>query len=151
MHHMAVSHSRLSSLRTGRNGFVDLLAEFLSPKVIVPVTCQYSFYLPLFQSNIRDDAYSAKHAPLHLLHRIVTAIREVLPRPFVLGVKLSSSDYVGAGSVQNAQAEEEAEDRALAHVVDVARWDMIDFIEISGGDYENPGMTSFRLPSLVTY
>jgi 2,4-dienoyl-CoA reductase-like NADH-dependent reductase (Old Yellow Enzyme family) len=107
--------------------------------------------LPLFQSNIRDDAYSAKCAPLHLLHRIVIAIREVLPRPFVLGVKLSSSDYVGAGSVQNARAEEEAEDKALAHVVDVARWDMIDFIEISGGDYENPGTNSFRLPSLVTY
>jgi 2,4-dienoyl-CoA reductase-like NADH-dependent reductase (Old Yellow Enzyme family) len=80
----------------------------------------------------------------------VTAIREVLPRPFVLGVKLSSSDYVGAGSVQNARAEEEAEDRAVSHVVDVARWGMIDFIEISGGDYENPGTDSFRLPSLVT-
>jgi len=99
-----------------------LLAEFISPK-----------------SNVRDDAYSAIHAPLHLLQRIVTAIREVLPRPFVLGVKLSSSDYVGAGSVPNPQAEEEAEDRAVAHVVDVASWDMIDFIEISGGDYENPG------------
>jgi hypothetical protein len=73
----------------------------------------------------------------------VTSIREVLPRPFVLGVKLNSSDYVGAGSVHNSQAEEEAEDRAVAHVVDIARWDMIDFIEISGGDYENPGTTSF--------
>jgi 2,4-dienoyl-CoA reductase-like NADH-dependent reductase (Old Yellow Enzyme family) len=131
---------------TGRNGFVDLLAEFISPKVIIPVTCQYSFCLPLFQTNFRNDAYSAKHAPLHLLHRIVTAIREVLPRPFILGVKLSSSDYVGAGSVRNPQAEEEAEDRAVAHVVNVARWDMIDFIEISGGDYENPGTTSFSAP-----
>jgi hypothetical protein len=73
----------------------------------------------------------------------VTAIREVLPRPFVLGIKLNSSDYVGAGSVHNSQAEEEAEDSAVAHVVDIARWDMIDFIEISGGDYENPGTTSF--------
>ena len=73
----------------------------------------------------------------------MTAIREVLPRPFVLGIKLNSSDYVGAGSVHNSQAEEEAEDSAVAHVVDIARWDMIDFIEISGGDYENPGTTSF--------
>ncbi|KAI0302385.1 hypothetical protein B0F90DRAFT_1925132 [Multifurca ochricompacta] len=105
-----------------------LLAQFISPK-----------------SNIRDDAYSAHHAPLHLLQRIVTSIRKVLPRPFVLGVKLSSSDYVGADSLPNPRAEEEAEDSALAHVVNVARWDMVDFIEISGGDYENPEfMTSGR-------
>ncbi|KAI0282805.1 hypothetical protein BGY98DRAFT_61127 [Russula aff. rugulosa BPL654] len=98
-----------------------LLAQFISPK-----------------TNIRDDAYGASHAPLYLLQRIVTSIRAVLPRPFVLGVKLSSSDYVGAGSVHDPRAEEEAEDRAVAHVVEVARWDMIDFIEVSGGDYENP-------------
>ncbi|KAI9508534.1 FMN-linked oxidoreductase [Russula earlei] len=98
-----------------------LLAQFISAK-----------------SNIRDDAYSAKRAPLHLLRRIVTSIREVLPRPFVLGVKLNSSDYVGVGSAHDPRAEEEAEDRAVAQVVDIAHWDMIDFIEISGGDYEDP-------------
>ena len=72
----------------------------------------------------------------------MTSIRAVLPRPFVLGVKLSSSDYIGAGSGHDPRAEEEAEDRAVAHVVEVAQWDMIDFIEVSGGDYENPGTTS---------
>ncbi|KAI0000881.1 hypothetical protein BJV77DRAFT_1057813 [Russula vinacea] len=102
-----------------------LLAQFISPK-----------------SNVRDDVYSANHAPLYLLQRIVTSIRAVLPRPFVLGVKLNSSDYVSAGSVHDPRAEEEAEDRAVAHVVDVARWDMIDFIEVSGGDYENPCTTN---------
>jgi len=119
--------------------------------VRVPWHAKWGFHLRLSQSNVRDDAYSAIHTPLHLLQRIVTAIREVLPRPFVLGVKLSSSDYVGAGSVQDPQAEEEAEDRAVAHVVDVASWDMVDFIEISGGDYENPGTTSLRLHSLVAH
>jgi 2,4-dienoyl-CoA reductase-like NADH-dependent reductase (Old Yellow Enzyme family) len=96
----------------------------------------------LLQSNIREDAYSAIHAPLHLLQRIVTSIRKVLPRPFVLGIKLSSSDYVGAGSSHDAQAETEAEERALGHVVEIARWETVDFIEISGGDYENPGATT---------
>jgi len=72
----------------------------------------------------------------------VTSIREVLPRPFVLGVKLNSSDYVGSGSAPDPRAEEEAEDRVIAHLVQVARWDMLDFIEISGGDYENPSMSS---------
>jgi 2,4-dienoyl-CoA reductase-like NADH-dependent reductase (Old Yellow Enzyme family) len=100
-----------------------------------------NFYSTVIQNNIREDAYSSKHAPLHLLQRIVTSIRKVLPRPFVLGIKLNSSDHVGAGSLHDAQAEKEAEDRALGHVVDIARWGMIDFIEISGGDYENPGTT----------
>ncbi|KAN0127358.1 hypothetical protein V8E53_014790 [Lactarius tabidus] len=105
-----------------------LLAQFISPK-----------------SNIRDDAYGAQRAPLHLLRRIASSIREVLPRPFVLGIKLSSSDYIGAGSLYDARAEEEARNRALAHVTDIARWDMVDFIEISGGDYENPEfMTTSR-------
>ena len=79
---------------------------------------------------------------MYLLQRIVTSIRAVLPRPFVLGVKLSSSDYIGAGSVLDPRAEEEAEDRAVAHIVEVAQWDLIDFIEVSGGDYENPGTSS---------
>lgn len=102
----------------------------------------------MFQTNIREDAYGAAHAPLCLLQRIVTSIRGVLPRPFVLGVKLNSSDYVGASSAHDPRAEEEAEDRAVAHVVEIGRWDMIDFIEVSGGDYESPGTTfvhySFR-------
>ena len=106
------------------------------------VACHCRLYSLPFQSNVRDDAYSANHAPLYLLQRIVTSIRAVLPRPFVLGVKLNSSDYVSAGSVHDPRAEEEAEDRAVAHVVDVARWDMIDFIEVSGGDYENPCTTN---------
>lgn len=73
----------------------------------------------------------------------------MLPRPFVLGIKLSSSDYIGAGSLYNAQAEEEARNRALAHVTNIASWDIVDFIEISGGDYENPG-TTVQLSSLLT-
>ena len=111
----------------------------------------YKLYSIVLQSNIRDDAYSAKHAPLHLLQRIVTSIRKVLPRPFVLGIKLSSSDYVGAGSLHEAQVEQEAEDMALSHIVDIACWDMIEFIEISGGDYENPGATCAWLHFLVTH
>lgn len=74
----------------------------------------------------------------------MSSIRKVLPRPFVLGIKFNSSDYVGANSLYDERAEEEAKDRALAHVVDISRWDMVDFIEISGGDYENPGTTTCK-------
>ena len=111
--------------------------------------CYLKFYLTVLQSNIRDDAYGAQHAPLHLLRRIASSVRKALPRPFVLGIKLSSSGYIGAGSVYNARAEEEARNRALAHVTNIALWDMVDFIEISGGDYENPG-TTVQLSSLLT-
>jgi 2,4-dienoyl-CoA reductase-like NADH-dependent reductase (Old Yellow Enzyme family) len=143
MHHMDVSSPRALS---GDRSQCKWLSRPTCPVYFSQgnslVACHCRFYSLTFQTNIRDDAYGASHAPLYLLQRIVTSIRAVLPIPFVLGVKLSSSDYIGAGSLHDPRAEEEAEDRAVAHVVEVARWDMIDFIEVSGGDYENPGTTS---------
>ncbi|KAJ8081803.1 hypothetical protein PM082_007649 [Marasmius tenuissimus] len=97
-----------------------LLAQFLSPK-----------------SNIRMDAY-AVHT-LTLLQRITTEIRKIAPPGFVLGIKLNSTDYstVEGGDVQ--------EERALGHLMTIASWGLVDFIEVSGGDYENPDfMTSGR-------
>jgi hypothetical protein len=32
-----------------------------------------------------------------------------------------------------------SETRALEHVLALANWGTVDFIDISGGDYENPG------------
>lgn len=34
---------------------------------------------------------------------------------------------------------EEQEIRALEHIRTLANWHAIDFMEVSGGDYENPG------------
>ncbi|KAI0035449.1 hypothetical protein K488DRAFT_43257 [Vararia minispora EC-137] len=92
-----------------------LLAQFLSPK-----------------SNVRDDCYSA--GQMLLLQRIVREIRKTAPQKFVVGVKISSADFVEAGS----HADKSAEARALTYVKEIAEWSSIDFIEISGGDYENP-------------
>lgn len=96
-----------------------------------------SFNTSRFQSNTRKDEYSASTDPLRFLHRIISAIRApgVVPKDFVLGVKLNAADYVLCAN----SSEENDEDRVLRHVKDIATWDIVDFIEVSGGTYENPG------------
>ncbi|VDC02803.1 unnamed protein product [Peniophora sp. CBMAI 1063] len=98
-----------------------LLSEFLSAK-----------------TNTRDDIYALHRDPLHLLYRIVTGIRESVTHRFAIGVKLSSSDYVEAGSIAGEADMAVAEDRILGYIQQIAHWGTVDFIEISGGDYENP-------------
>ncbi|ESK92465.1 nadph dehydrogenase [Moniliophthora roreri MCA 2997] len=93
-----------------------LLAQFLSSKV-----------------NKRDDEYGSN--PLHLLHRLVTAIRAVTPKDFALGVKFNTSDY---SALEESASKAEQEKHALDHLRILASWGTLDFIEISGGDYENP-------------
>ncbi|THH21168.1 hypothetical protein EW146_g352 [Bondarzewia mesenterica] len=91
------------------------------------------------QSNRRVDEYSARTSPLRLLHRIASSIRAVVPPHFALGVKVNSADYMDANSpLQGAEHGPDVEQRALAHVTEIASWNMFDFIEISGGDYESP-------------
>ncbi|TFK32011.1 hypothetical protein BDQ12DRAFT_692598 [Crucibulum laeve] len=104
-----------------------LLAQFISPK-----------------SNTRIDDYSvAPKNVLRLLHRVVTSIREAVPAQFVVGLKLNAADYLtplpsAGSSVTDTQTTGSQEDRALKHVLAIAQWGSIDFIEISGGDYEKP-------------
>ncbi|KAJ3742702.1 hypothetical protein DFH05DRAFT_1501862 [Lentinula detonsa] len=122
----------LLALRSGFDGVQlhvahgYLLAQFLSPK-----------------SNIRTDEYS--HDSLLLLSRVVKAIRDVVPADFILGIKFNTGDY---SVLEESEAKTAQEERALAHLRQVVAWRTIDFIEISGGDYENP---EFMLsPSSVT-
>ncbi|KAI0642495.1 hypothetical protein C8Q79DRAFT_214802 [Trametes meyenii] len=93
-----------------------LVSQFISPK-----------------SNIRTDEYSADRDPLHFLRDIVQAIRApgVVPADFVVGVKLNSADYARDTS-------QPQENRALNHVREIGSWGLVDYIEVSGGDYEDP-------------
>ncbi|KIK68626.1 hypothetical protein GYMLUDRAFT_154143 [Collybiopsis luxurians FD-317 M1] len=93
-----------------------LLAQFLSPK-----------------ANIRTDEYSPDS--LLLLKRIVNDIRQAVPGDFILGIKFNTSDYSLSYEIE---AKKYQDDRALAHLREIVSWKTIDFIEISGGDYENP-------------
>ncbi|KAG1753607.1 uncharacterized protein EDB91DRAFT_1043445 [Suillus paluster] len=97
-----------------------LLAQFMNPK-----------------SNIRNDEYSA--APennIRMLHEIVEAIRKVVPTTFIIGIKINSADYVASGSTE--EVSQQGEQCILDHIRTISSWGIIDFIEISGGDYEKP-------------
>lgn len=46
-------------------------------------------------TNLRTDDYGGSpRARLKFLFEVIDAIRADLPRPFILGVKLNSADYV---------------------------------------------------------
>ncbi|KAH9848318.1 FMN-linked oxidoreductase [Lenzites betulinus] len=110
-----------------------LVSQFISPK-----------------SNLRTDEYSADTDPLHFLRDIVYAIRApgVVPEDFVVAIKLNSADY----SRETAQLQE---GRALDHVREIGSWGLIDFIEVSGGDYEDPqfidSVANFKSPRQVIF
>ncbi|KAN0066040.1 hypothetical protein ACQY0O_000133 [Thecaphora frezii] len=89
------------------------LAAFLSPK-----------------TNQRCDKYggSAENRA-RLLMEIIDEVRAKVEETFLLGVKLNSSDYVHGGLT---------EDDALRNVAWLAEHGGVDFVEISGGNYENP-------------
>ncbi|KAJ7785279.1 hypothetical protein DFH07DRAFT_787334 [Mycena maculata] len=101
-----------------------LLAQFMSPK-----------------SNVRTDEYSCSPSnALRLLNRIVLAIRAAVPPNFILGLKINAADY--------AESEITGEASSLDHIRTIAGWGLVDFIEISGGDYEKPDfMTTSTSPS----
>ena len=79
---------------------------------------------------------------MRFLREIVYAIRApgVVPEDFVLGVKLDSADYA-------RDTAEPQESRALDHVREIGSWQLVDFIEVSGGDYEDP-RKSYATPLL---
>ncbi|KAH8925329.1 FMN-linked oxidoreductase [Atractiella rhizophila] len=90
-----------------------LLASLLSPK-----------------TNQRKDQYGGSgENRLRFLIEVINDIRRFCPPPFALGVKLNSADYVDGGLT---------EEHALENVRMLAANGGIDFIEISGGTYENP-------------
>ncbi|KIJ55026.1 hypothetical protein M422DRAFT_24885 [Sphaerobolus stellatus SS14] len=86
-----------------------LLSQFLSPKL----------------TDMREDQYRNGFL---LTEQIIKRIRSELPSNFVLGVKLNAGDYTKGGMT---------EPEALRHVKSLSNLG-VDFIEISGGDYENP-------------
>ncbi|KAF5320851.1 hypothetical protein D9619_000268 [Psilocybe cf. subviscida] len=102
-----------------------LLAQFMSPK-----------------SNTRKDAYSVDKA-LDLIKTISKGIRDATAPDFIIAIKLNAADY----SSSDGNSLTDWERKALKDVVDIAGWGLVDFIEISGGDYENPEFMKDAQPS----
>ncbi|KAG8921113.1 hypothetical protein FRC01_000407, partial [Tulasnella sp. 417] len=96
-----------------------LISGFLSPK-----------------TNRRTDRYGFPKE-LTIIESILNRIRATVPQPFALGIKVNAADYV-SGSV--------TEEQALVHIREMASWRMLDFIEISGGDYERPDFGATASP-----
>lgn len=88
-----------------------LLAQFLSPR-----------------SNLREDGYGGSAAKrARIVVEILREIREAVPEGFVVAIKLNSADHQ-----RGAKLDEVMEQIAL--IVEAG----VDFIEISGGSYEDP-------------
>ncbi|WFD35372.1 hypothetical protein MCUN1_002226 [Malassezia cuniculi] len=92
-----------------------LLSSFLNPQV-----------------NRRTDEYGGSaEKRFRIIREIIEETRKLVPKSFVIGIKLNSGDFVQGG---------QTEDDALQNVQWLADTRAVDFVEISGGSYEN---TSF--------
>ncbi|KAK3190802.1 hypothetical protein K4F52_003118 [Lecanicillium sp. MT-2017a] len=90
-----------------------LLAQFLSSK-----------------TNVRDDKYggSPKNRA-RIVVDVIKAIRARVPKKFCVGIKINSVDHQSAGELQECLQQ-------LESIAEAG----VDFLEISGGNYENPKM-----------
>ncbi|KAH7122735.1 NADH:flavin oxidoreductase/NADH oxidase-like protein [Dendryphion nanum] len=87
-----------------------LLSSFLSPK-----------------SNVRTDVYGGTAANrARIVVEVIRAVRRAVPELFCVGIKLNSADVAGAENLEES----------LEQVGLIVR-EQIDFLEISGGSYEN--------------
>ena len=94
-----------------------LLSDFLSPK-----------------SNTRNDAYGGTpEKRAKIIVEIIKAIREVVGAKFSVSVKMNSSDQ-----------QYDAGFDAVLRQVDVLVAEGVDFLEISGGSYENPRVSTLN-------
>lgn len=88
-----------------------LLAQFLSPR-----------------SNRRTDAYGGSPAKrAKVIVDIITAVRKEVPEGFCVGIKLNSVDHQEETALRECLEQ-------LKCIVDAG----VDFLEISGGTYEDP-------------
>ena len=72
-------------------------------------------------------------------------IRALTPPDFVIGIKLNAADYTNSISGPDVSLTEH-EQRAMQHLLTIASWATIDFVEISGGDYETPDFLATSTP-----
>ncbi|KAL1406195.1 hypothetical protein Q8F55_007884 [Vanrija albida] len=66
---------------------------------------------------------------LHLLWLILTGIAAATEPRFVKAVKINSSDFVAGGM---------DEEQAADIIREIASWQLVDILEVSGGNYSNP-------------
>ena len=91
------------------------------------------------KTNLRTDAYGGtpeKRARLVL--EIISQTRKVVPATFAIGIKLNSADHSSATFKETMTQ--------IALLAEAG----LDFMEISGGSYEDPKMMGYGKANLVT-
>lgn len=79
-------------------------------------------------TNVRSDAYGGDAAArARIVVEVVRAVREVTPRGFTVGIKLNSVDHQSETALRDVIVQ-------LRAIVEAG----VDFVEISGGSYEDP-------------
>lgn len=100
----------------------------------VQVHCAHGYLLAQFLSsktNTRTDEYGgAPRQRAKIVVRIIKAIQAVVPRAFCIGIKINSVDHQTPGELQSGLEQ-------LDEIIKLR----VDFIEISGGTYENPDVS----------
>ncbi|TIB94052.1 FMN-linked oxidoreductase [Wallemia mellicola] len=91
----------------GSHGY--MISQFLSPK-----------------TNRREDVYGNDRTKIVV--EIINQIRHMCGKDFCIGVKLNSSDYLKGGMTM---------DDALQNYKDIVTKTTVDFVEISGGNYDS--------------
>ncbi|KAI9635074.1 uncharacterized protein MKK02DRAFT_24991 [Dioszegia hungarica] len=98
-----------------------LLAEYLSP-----LTNPNPLPLPGVHWKIP--------VRLHLLFLILRGVHAATRREFIKAIKINCSDFV-QGGLDEAQSAE--------IIKEIVSWRMVDVLEVSGGNYSNPGIVAF--------
>lgn len=111
-----------------------LLANYLSPLVSQMWLWERVGELTPAQTNPHPHALPGvpHYIPLrlHLLWLILTGIAAATEPTFVKAVKINSSDFVAGGMDEHQAAD---------IIREIAAWQLVDILEVSGGNYSNPG------------
>jgi 2,4-dienoyl-CoA reductase-like NADH-dependent reductase (Old Yellow Enzyme family) len=92
-----------------------LLSQFMSPN-----------------SNQRDDEFGGStDKRVELVLRIIRSVRKEVPKSFCVGVKINSADF-----------EDEKGMRQMLRQIELIQKEEIDYINLSGGSFEDPQMMS---------
>jgi 2,4-dienoyl-CoA reductase-like NADH-dependent reductase (Old Yellow Enzyme family) len=88
------------------------------------------------QSNRRTDRYgSSAEGRARIVVEIINAIRKALPSHFCVGIKLNSTDHQSREALSDFVVQ-------LKMIVEAG----VDFVEISGGSYEDPQVRTNHTP-----
>ncbi|KAF2269838.1 FMN-linked oxidoreductase [Lojkania enalia] len=103
----------------------------------VEIHAAHGFLLSQFlsqTSNKRSDDFGGSATKrVEIVLRIIRAVRREVPRTFCVGIKINTADQLSPGGF----------DDMLQHVELIA-FEQVDYIQLSGGSFEDPQMLSTR-------